>query len=213
MPEAPKRVALAKRDIGRLQESLHGLFRLGVLTRAAKQPGKVVKAVRIPGHSGGERLEDRDPVFFLSQVDINLVKSAGASLLPALCPLQILNRRFQLPGSVMKKNGQLMAFDRLEIEERIDRLLGIIEASDAVFLRNGSETTAEAFAAHLRRKFAISKPQALTAERFIEEVAGPSTASGDPCRVRLSDGQVIEAAIWMRQQAGVTPLRDVQAPK
>lgn len=98
-------------------------------------------------------------------------------------------------------------------QERIDRLLGIIEASDAVFLRNGSETTAEAFAAHLRRKFAMFKPQALTAERFIEEVAGRSTASGDPCRVRLSDGQVMDAAIWLRQQAGVIPLPDVQAPK
>lgn len=88
-------------------------------------------------------------------------------------------------------------------KEKISRLLKVIEASDATFIRDGQEMTGTIFAAHLREKleFKRFKPDDLSIDLFIDEVASRSGTSGNPYQVRQPDGQIIDASTWMRQRA------------
>ncbi len=87
--------------------------------------------------------------------------------------------------------------------DRINRLLAAIEASDATFIRNDAELGGEAFATLLRTKLGAYGHAGLSVDEFIERIATGSQRSGEPYRVRTADGEVVEAATWMRQLAAV----------
>jgi hypothetical protein len=93
--------------------------------------------------------------------------------------------------------------------EKIDWLLDIIAASDGVFLRNDEELSGSAFAAHLRRKHDYYGAKNATVDEFIENIASRSVSTGNPYRVRLPDGGLVDASVWLREQ-GVNVIRASQ---
>lgn len=78
---------------------------------------------------------------------------------------------------------------------RIEALLAEIAAMEgAVFLRNGEEHSASEAARHLRRKWeAADEEDVKTARAFVDRLATRSSFSGEPYRLRLADGRVVEA--------------------
>lgn len=70
-------------------------------------------------------------------------------------------------------------------QHRIDLLLTAIgKQDDLVFIRNGSEHTAEEAVNHLKRKMRSAGNKISTAEEFIDHLATGSSFSGKPYTIR-----------------------------
>jgi hypothetical protein len=81
---------------------------------------------------------------------------------------------------------------------RIERLIQFVEAQkDIRFLRNGSSYSAKDAAKFLRGKFEKMGEHVNTAQQFIEQIASRSSTSGEPYRIRLSDGREVPAAVFL----------------
>jgi len=85
--------------------------------------------------------------------------------------------------------------------EKIDRLLQAVETSELTFIRNAQEFTGVVFAAHLRLKLEYSADKPASVGEFIDKIATQSSVTGKPYQVKLADGEIVDAAIWLRQQA------------
>jgi len=79
----------------------------------------------------------------------------------------------------------------------IEHLLGVIESSPLVFIRNGAEYTGKEAAAHIRSKRDYFEKKIVTPEDFIAKAATKSELSGKPYLVRLADGTSMELAAWL----------------
>src|SRR5689334_5113315 len=80
------------------------------------------------------------------------------------------------------------ARDAIE-DQKIEFLIGKIAAmQDAVFVRNGSEYTAQQAADHLRLKLRRAGSRVKTADDFIVYCATGSSVSGEPYSIRFHDG-------------------------
>ena len=84
--------------------------------------------------------------------------------------------------------------------EEIDRLFEAVAGSSCSFIRNGRSYSGTEARAHLNRKYAYLKDRIHTAEEFITLVASTSSSTGEPYRVRCSDGGEQETAIWLRSE-------------
>jgi hypothetical protein len=83
----------------------------------------------------------------------------------------------------------------------IERLLAAVEASgDVVFIRNGTEHTAEEAADHLRAKWKAAGDKVADVETFVDKIATKSSMSGEPYRVRKADGSEVPAADYLREK-------------
>ena len=82
--------------------------------------------------------------------------------------------------------------------EKLDRLLAWIASSDVVFLRAGEEIKAGAFAELLRQKLHHLGSDVTSYDEFIDFVASRSWNSGQPYRVKLANGDEVDAAAWIR---------------
>ena len=82
-------------------------------------------------------------------------------------------------------SGVALAVPPAAERHRIDLLLSAIEKQqNLVFIRNGSEHTAEEAASHLRRKMRSAGERISTAEEFIDNLATAASLSGKPYMVR-----------------------------
>ena len=84
---------------------------------------------------------------------------------------------------------------------KIDDLLRAIERTDATFVRNEKEMSGKGFATHLRAKHAHYGPRNASLRTFIETVATRSSTTGEPYRVNLPGGEIVDASTWLQQQA------------
>jgi hypothetical protein len=67
--------------------------------------------------------------------------------------------------------------------QKIERLIAAVEsAKEAVFIRNGTEYSAQDAAGHLRRKLDAAKGKITTASQFIEHIASKSSMRGNPTK-------------------------------
>jgi hypothetical protein len=86
-------------------------------------------------------------------------------------------------------------------KEEIERLLALVgSAEGTVFIRNGEEHSAKDAAEHLRRKWQAAGGEIATAEEFIDKIATKSSLSGEPYRVRRSDGTEVPASEYLREK-------------
>ena len=83
---------------------------------------------------------------------------------------------------------------------RIEPLLKDIETSGLVFVRNGQELPAEAFATHLRLKYEHASPRPRTRQEFITQIASRSSTTGEPYRVRLETGGTSDVRDWLEER-------------
>jgi hypothetical protein len=85
--------------------------------------------------------------------------------------------------------------------EKIERLIAAVELlTDAKFVRNGSEHSAEEAAKHLRQKLGAGGDKITTAELFIEHIASKSSFSGKPYEIRFADGRTMPAGDFFRAE-------------
>ena len=83
--------------------------------------------------------------------------------------------------------------------QRIDYLIAAIESmGTAQFIRNGSAYDAKAAADHLRLKRRMAGSSCQSAEDFIRSCASQSSTSGKPYEIRLPDGTVVTAAVFLQ---------------
>jgi hypothetical protein len=85
--------------------------------------------------------------------------------------------------------------------QRIERLLKLVESSNAFFTREGKQYEGADAAAHLRRKLSHAGDRVKTLDEFIEHIASRSSTTGRPYQIKQPDGTIVEAARWMRQQS------------
>lgn len=84
----------------------------------------------------------------------------------------------------------------LSDQDKIERMLAALTASDAVFIRGGSEYTGKEAASHLRMKWSAAGDRVQTARQFIDLLASSSSASGKPYSIRTADGRETPSRDW-----------------
>jgi len=86
-------------------------------------------------------------------------------------------------------------------EKQIEALIaGIERMTDATFIRNGRPYGAAAAAEFLRRKWRHREAEIRSADDFIEKVASFSSTSGQPYRIRFSDGRETACSTFLRTE-------------
>lgn len=85
-------------------------------------------------------------------------------------------------------------------QQKIEKLLSIIEQSDVSFIRNGVTYSPKEVADHLRTKYENAKDQITSYDLFISEIASKSSMSGEPYLIKLKSGETIKAVEWYKLQ-------------
>ena len=85
-------------------------------------------------------------------------------------------------------------------EEEINFLIGSVESSACVFVRNGKEHAADDAADHLRLKYRRGKRYATSAEKFIDRLASESSWSGKPYFINCPDSGDHRSKDWLSAQ-------------
>jgi hypothetical protein len=85
-------------------------------------------------------------------------------------------------------------------QDRIERLLSLVEESDVVFIRHGQEYSGRKAADHLRDKARRIDPPIRTLDEFIDKVASRSWLHHEPYQVKAPDGTIEDAGAWLRRQ-------------
>jgi hypothetical protein len=86
-------------------------------------------------------------------------------------------------------------------EKQIEALIAAIERmTDAAFIRNGRPYGSAAAAEFLRRKWRHREADVGSADDFIEKVASFSSTTGQPYRIRFSDGRETPCATFLRTE-------------
>jgi hypothetical protein len=118
--------------------------------------------------------------------------------------------RLALPATVILLAFAALALARDAREQaRIDFLLQSVEKADkAVFIRNGGEHDGKTAAKHLRQKLDYVGERVQTAEQFIKYCASESSLTHQKYKIRLPDGQTMDAAEFLTNK-----LREFDAAK
>jgi hypothetical protein len=91
--------------------------------------------------------------------------------------------------------------DRLaSTRARIEALIRAVEASDAVFFREGKEYSGKEAAEHIRGKYEAARSVVRSVDEFIDRVAGASWTTGVEYRVRPKGGEETGAKAWLREE-------------
>ena len=86
-------------------------------------------------------------------------------------------------------------------QARIDFLIHGVETSKGItFIRNGTEYTGTAAAAHLRMKLGYLGERVKTAEEFVKNCASESSITHQKYKVRLADGTTNDAGSYFLGQ-------------
>ena len=85
-------------------------------------------------------------------------------------------------------------------QEKINWLLGEVQRSDAVFLRNGAEYDGRKAASHLKTKLFWAGNRVQTAREFVRGVCAHSETSGKPYEVRFKDGSKKSLETWLSER-------------
>lgn len=82
----------------------------------------------------------------------------------------------------------------------IHRLLHLIEHGNVTFIREGKEYNGDDAAAHLRKKLTRGGEKIRTLDDFILNIASKSSTTGRPYRIKRTDGAIVNAEEWLREQ-------------
>lgn len=86
-------------------------------------------------------------------------------------------------------------------QQKIDRLIAAVESLEgATFVRNTMKHTPREAADHLREKRRLAEGQLKTAVQFIDQIGSKSMLTGDEYEIRFSDGRVISAGEFLRNE-------------
>ena len=108
--------------------------------------------------------------------------------------------------------GLALASDLPSAEKKkIEVLIFEVERmTDAVFIRNGKQYTADLAAEFLRRKWKSRRSEIHSAGEFIDKVASFSSTTGKRYRIRWRDGTERSSAEFFRAQLSLLEVRAVK---
>lgn len=90
---------------------------------------------------------------------------------------------------------------KLTEDQKIDLLISYIRnLKNAVFIRNGSEHSAEEAADHLQNKRKSAGKKIKTAIDFIVHIGSRSSMSGKPYQIKFNDGKVLPSAQLLTEE-------------
>ena len=96
-------------------------------------------------------------------------------------------------------------------KKKIEVLIFEVERmTDAVFIRNGKQYSAELAGEFLRRKWRSRRSEIHSAGDFIDKVASFSSTTGKPYRIRWSDGKERLSAEFFRAKLSLLEDRSVK---
>jgi hypothetical protein len=105
--------------------------------------------------------------------------------------------------------GTVVLGAELSERQKIEALLDLLKAiPGAVFVRNGTDYTADQAVEHLRRKLTAAGSRVKTAEDFIACCASGSSTSGEPYRIKFPDGRIMKSADYFRAK-----LKELNEPR
>ncbi len=84
-------------------------------------------------------------------------------------------------------------------QREIDHLLAFVAASECRFVRGGVEHDAREARDHLALKLDVARPLIGSADAFVDRVAGASSLTGEPYRVRCG-GRDAAAKAWLADE-------------
>lgn len=84
------------------------------------------------------------------------------------------------------------------IEEEVQYLIGSIETSNAVFIRNGNRHTSAEAAAHLSMKYKRGRRYINSSDEFIERIATKSSITKKLYWIEEPGKEKVESAKWLR---------------
>jgi hypothetical protein len=97
---------------------------------------------------------------------------------------------------------------------KIQYLISSVEVlKGAKFIRNGKSYDAKRAVDHLRFKLKSAGDQIKTAEDFIRLCASRSSLSGEPYRIRFSNGATVEAEVFLRDRLKTFPDTATNKPR
>ena len=96
-------------------------------------------------------------------------------------------------------------------QKKIDALIVEVERmTDAVFIRNGNQYTADLAAEFLRRKWQAYRSEIHSAADFIDKVASFSSTTGKPYSIRWRDGRERLSAEFFRTKLSLLETRTIK---
>ena len=96
-------------------------------------------------------------------------------------------------------------------KKKIEVLIFEVERmTDAVFIRNGKQYSAELAGEFLRRKWKSRRSEVHSAADFIDKVASSSSTTGKPYSIRWSDGKERLSAEFFRAKLSLLEDRSVK---
>ncbi len=85
--------------------------------------------------------------------------------------------------------------------EKIDKLIVYVQnLKGCSFIRNGSAYTPVEAADHLRLKLKKGAKKAATAQAFIDNLASYSSSSGEPYRIKYTDGKMYPIKPFLQRE-------------
>lgn len=106
-------------------------------------------------------------------------------------------------------NAGKFAKNSMSESQKIEHLIASLRNMEgAVFIRNGSEHSAQEAAEHLKAKWEKHRSKIKTANDFIEHLATKSSMSGELYKIRFADGKTVPTAEVLNRE-----LNQVEATK
>jgi hypothetical protein len=196
---------------GALSLTIDDITRGQVMASLADKEGKAVLAPTslTAGKSATFKLGGNSYALTLEELDNEFVGEDSATFVistPSSEMVESTAAPASGPGSQTREKSDDQ--DQEGERARIDRLIEHVgNLEGVVFIRNGAEHTPAQAAEHLRRKWTAAGDEIATADEFIDKIASKSSTSGEPYRIRLKDGQEIDAGDYLRKQLKETDQR------
>ncbi len=112
-----------------------------------------------------------------------------------------------VPGPGFASASDLPSVEQKKIEALI---FEVERMTDAVFIRNEKQYSAELAAEFLRRKWKSRRSEIHSAVDFIDKVASFSSTTGKPYRIRWSDGKERSSAEFFRAKLSLLESRAIK---
>ncbi len=104
----------------------------------------------------------------------------------------IILAAFILPSFSSSSNTQM--------QMEIDHLIGYIQSSECIFIRNGKDYNPDEAIEHIKRKYEYFQGRIDSTEKFIELCATKSTVSNKPYLINCREEEVVECGIWLLRE-------------
>ena len=88
----------------------------------------------------------------------------------------------------------------IQMQMEVDHLIGYIQSSECIFIRNGKDYSPDEAIEHIKRKYEYFQDRIDSTEKFIELCATKSTMSNKPYLINCREEEVVECGSWLLRE-------------